>query len=131
MTGRRRWRAGIGAGRDGCRLVRRGRTVGEERVDGGDAAAVAAFERAAELFGGLGNTPARVRCLRSAAWVRFRMGGDERPGGVGTMRSVLSSLESLLQEDSAEEELVSERDNTAEQLERMLKISAEEGTAVD
>jgi hypothetical protein len=59
------------------------------------------------------------------------MGGDERPGGVAAMRSVLSSLESLLQEDSAEEELVSERDNTAEQLERMLKISAEEGTAVD
>jgi hypothetical protein len=59
------------------------------------------------------------------------MGGDERPGGVATMRSVLSSLESLLREDSAEEELAGERDNTAGQLERMLKISAEEGTAVD
>ncbi len=103
----------------------------ELQASGQLGAAVAAFERAAELFGGLGNTLARVRCLRSAAWVRFRMGGDERPGGIATMRSVLSSLESLLQEDSAQEELVSERDNTAEQLERMLKISAEEGTAVD
>ena len=102
----------------------------ELQASGQLGAAVAAFERAAELFGGLGNTVARVRCLRSAAWVRFRMGDDERPGGVATMRSVLSALESLLQQDSAAEELMSERDNTAEQLERMLKISAEEGTAV-
>jgi hypothetical protein len=50
-----------------------------------------------------------------------------RPGSSPTIRL----LESLLEENPAEEELVSERDNTAEQLERMLKMSAEEGTAVD
>ena len=35
---------------------------------GQDAAALAAFQRAAELFRELGNTVARVRCQRSAAW---------------------------------------------------------------
>lgn len=94
-------------------------------------AAVAAFERAAELFGELGNAVARVRCQRSAAWVQFRMGDDGRRAGVATMRRVLSSLQSLAAEGSATDELAGERDNTAEQLERMLKIAAEEGTTAE
>jgi tetratricopeptide (TPR) repeat protein len=98
---------------------------------GQEAEAVAAFQRAAELFGELGNTVARVRCQRSAAWVQFRMGDDCRRAGVTTMRSVLSSLESLAQEGSATDELAGERDNTVEQLDRMLKIAAEESTPVD
>jgi len=103
----------------------------ELQESGQDSAAIAAFERAAELFGGLGNTVPQVRCLRSAAWVKFRMGGDERRAGVAAMRSVLSSLESLTGENPAAEDLAGERDNTVEQLERMLKIDAEEGTAAD
>jgi hypothetical protein len=47
------------------------------------------------------------------------------------MRSVLASLESLSQEDPAAAELPGERDNTAEQLDEMLKIAAEEGAVVD
>jgi len=90
-------------------------------------AALAAFQRAAELFGELGNTVARVRCLRSAAWVQFRLDGDGKRTGVTTMRSVLASLESVSQEDPAAAELTGERDNTVEQLDQMLKIAAEEG----
>ena len=93
--------------------------------------ALAAFQRAAELFGGLGNTVARVRCLRSAAWLQFRTDGDGKRSGVTTMRSVLASLESLSQEDPAAAELTGERDHTVEQLDKMLKIAAGEGTVVD
>jgi tetratricopeptide (TPR) repeat protein len=90
-------------------------------------AALAAFQRAAELFGKLGNTVARVRCLRSAAWLQFRTDGDGKRTGVTTMRSVLASLESLSQQDPA----AAERDNTVEQLDKMLKIAAEQGAVVD
>jgi tetratricopeptide (TPR) repeat protein len=105
--------------------------AGELQQSGQHDAAIAAFQRAAELFGGLGNTVARVRCLRSAAWVQFRMDGDGKRTGVTTMRSVLASLESLRHGDSAAEELTGERDNTVEQLDEMLKIAAEEGAVVD
>ncbi len=65
------------------------------------AAALAAFQRAAELFRGLGNTVARVRCQRSAAWVQFRMGDDGMRSGVTTMRSVLAELDALMRAGSA------------------------------
>jgi tetratricopeptide (TPR) repeat protein len=100
-------------------------------ASGQDAAALAAFERAAELFRGVGNIVARVRCQRSAAWVQFAMDDDGRRSGETTMRSVLSELESLVHSDPAAAELASERDNTVEQLGRMLKIAAEEGDADD
>jgi hypothetical protein len=96
---------------------------------GQDAAALAAFGRAAELFGGLGNLVARVRCLRSAAWVQFRMEGDGMRDGVATMRSVLGQLDGLIQAGAADpaEGLAEERDNTVKQLDRMLAIAAEDG----
>ena len=103
----------------------------ELQRSGQPGAAVAAFQRAAELFGDLENTVARVRCLRSAAWVQFRMDGNGKQSGLATMRSVLASLESLSQGDSATEELTGERDNTVAQLDEMLKIAAEEGAVVD
>jgi tetratricopeptide (TPR) repeat protein len=103
----------------------------ELQQSGQHGAALAAFQRAAELFGELGNTVARVRCLRSAAWLQFRMDGDGKRSGVTTMRSVLASLESLSQQDPAAAELTGERDNTVEQLDKMLKIAAGEGTVVD
>jgi tetratricopeptide (TPR) repeat protein len=103
----------------------------ELQQSGQHGAALTAFQRAAELFGELGNTVARVRCLRSAAWVQFRLDGDGKRTGVTTMRSVLASLESVSQEDPAAAELTGERDNTIEQLDQMLKIAAEEGAVVD
>jgi len=103
----------------------------ELRDSGQFDAALAAYGRAAELFGGLGNIVGRVRCLRSAAWVQFSMGGDERRAGVAAMRSALGWLESLSPQGPAAEERAEERDNTVEQLERMLQIAAEEGTPVD
>ncbi|HUN36813.1 MAG TPA: hypothetical protein VMU95_32860 [Trebonia sp.] len=103
----------------------------ELRDSGQSDAALAAYERAAELFGGLGNTVGQVRCLRSAAWVRFSMSGEDRQAGVAAMRSVLSSLESMPQESTAAEELADERDNTVKQLERMLRIVQEEETDAD
>jgi tetratricopeptide (TPR) repeat protein len=105
--------------------------AGELQDSGQLEAAIAAFGRAAELFGGLGNTVGQVRCLRSAAWVQFSMGGDDRRAGVAAMRSVLSSLESLNRESPGAEELAGERDNTVEQLEKMLQIAAGDETAVD
>jgi tetratricopeptide (TPR) repeat protein len=98
----------------------------ELRDSGQDDEALAVFERAAELFAGLGNTVGRVRCLRSAAWVSFSMGGEDRQAGVAGMRSVLSSLESPGGESMTAEELADERENTVKQLERMLQIAREE-----
>jgi tetratricopeptide (TPR) repeat protein len=103
---------------------------------GQDVAAIAAFQRAAELFRGLGNTGARVRCQRSAAWVQFRVDDDGGRSGVATMRSVLAELDALVQGGPAApgisaEELAGERGNTVDQLNRMLEIAAEEGDAVD
>lgn len=94
-------------------------------------AAIAAFQRAADLFGGLGDTVARVRCQRSAAWVQFSMDDDGKRSAVATMRSVLASLDSLSRENPAARELAAERDSTVEQLGKMLKIAAEQGTVVD
>ena len=98
---------------------------------GQDEAAVAAYQRAASLFGGRGNIVSQVRCQRSAAWIQFRLGGEARRSGVATMRSVRAWLESSVKDQPAAAELVTERDATVEQLERMLKIAAEEGTEVD
>ncbi len=103
---------------------------------GQDVAALAAFQRAAELFGGLGNFVARVRCLRSAAWVQFRMEGDGMRDGAAAMRSVLGELDGLIQAGAAgpagaAEGLAEERDHTVKQLDRMLKAAGEDGDAVD
>jgi tetratricopeptide (TPR) repeat protein len=46
---------------------------------GQQAEALAAYQRAAQLFGDLGHVAARVRCLRSAAWLQF-----ETPAAAGS-----------------------------------------------
>src|SRR5256885_14836475 len=50
---------------------------------GRNAEALAAYQRAAQLFGDLGHVIARVRCLRSAAWLQFETAGTGEPGGAG------------------------------------------------
>ncbi|MFF3666041.1 hypothetical protein [Microtetraspora malaysiensis] len=93
--------------------------------------ALAAYRRAAELWGDLGEVVPRVRCLRSAAWLIHWEeasddpgdGGDpidpmERPGPVA-MRAVLAELESLAEQD-ASEEVMAELATTREQLEYMI-----------
>ncbi|MFD6162264.1 hypothetical protein ACFWF7_09400 [Nocardia sp. NPDC060256] len=57
-----------------------------------DAAAVAAYQRAAELFGDLGNMVSRARCVRSAAWLQL-WGSDERPG-----RPWFTAMQALIDE---------------------------------
>ena len=103
----------------------------ELQESGQDTAAVAAYQRAASLFGERGKTVPQVRCQRSAAWIQFRLGGEDRRSGVAAMRSVLAALGPAAPPGPAADELAAERDATAEQLDRMLKIAAEEGTAVD
>ncbi|WP_066941675.1 hypothetical protein [Microtetraspora fusca] len=90
--------------------------------------ALAAYRRAAELWGDLGEVVPRVRCLRSAAWLIHWEdapgdGGDpidprELPGPVA-MRAVLAELESLAEQD-ASEEVMAELATTREQLEYMI-----------
>jgi tetratricopeptide (TPR) repeat protein len=121
---------------------------------GRKAEALAAYQRAARLFGDLGYVVARVRCLRSAAWLQLEtpdaagpdaagpdaagpdaagpdMAGPEAAGpggealGVTTMRAVLSELESLTA-DSSSPELDAELATTRTQLDQMLALPAED-----
>ena len=88
-------------------------------------AALAAFRRAAALFGESDNVVNRVRCLRSAAWLEFFSDGDkdgDRPGeraGIATMTSVLAELEGLSAANSSAE-LATELTNTRDQLAEMV-----------
>ncbi|MGI5491301.1 hypothetical protein [Microtetraspora malaysiensis] len=96
--------------------------------------ALAAYRRAAELWGDLGEVVPRVRCLRSAAWLIHWEdapgdSGDnvdpmERPGPVA-MRAVLAELESLAEQD-ASEEVMAELATTREQLEYMIPDDEDE-----
>jgi tetratricopeptide (TPR) repeat protein len=86
------------------------------------AEALAAYQRAAELFGELGEVVDRVRSLRSAAWLQFwnreaTPAGPEQPG-ITAMRAVLSELESLAASDPSEE-LATELAATRKQLDDM------------
>jgi tetratricopeptide (TPR) repeat protein len=95
---------------------------------GQNAEALAAYQRAAQLFGGLGHAVARVRCLRSAAWLQFEAAAGEPDGevpGVATMRAVLAELESL-PADSSSPELDTELAATRTQLGQMLVPPAED-----
>ncbi|MFE9580264.1 hypothetical protein ACFYO1_28030 [Nocardia sp. NPDC006044] len=58
-----------------------------------DAVAVAAYQRAAELFGALGNVVSRARCVRSAAWLQL-WAPDVAPGRpwLGAMQSLITEL---------------------------------------
>ena len=94
--------------------------------------ALPAYRRAAQLWGELGNVPARVRCLRSAAWLLGwpqNEGADSDsdapaanpwPEAVAAMRAVLAEL-TALPEDERSEAIEAEIANTVEQLDRMLE----------
>jgi tetratricopeptide (TPR) repeat protein len=90
---------------------------------GQNAEALAAYQRAAQLFGDLGHVVARIRCLRSAAWLQFEAAHAGEPDGevlgVATMRAVLTELESL-PADSSPPELDTELAATRTQLDQML-----------
>lgn len=89
--------------------------------------ALPAFRRVADLWGAMGNLPARVRCLRSAAWL---IGWSDSDGdGDGTtaswtealsqMHAVLAELKAV-PEDQRSEPIEAEIANTVEQLDQML-----------
>lgn len=87
-----------------------------------DAAAVAAFHRAAELFGDLGNVVARARCVRSAAWLQL-WGSGEEPG-----RPWVSAMQALIAEltdNGSSTAIVEEIAQTRKELSEML--DAEDG----
>ena len=96
--------------------------------------ALAAFRRAADLYGKLGDTVNRVRSRRSAAWLEHWLAPappapadlDTYPGVV-TMREVLAELEPLVTADGPAE-LAKERENTREQLAQMLEELAHPGS---
>jgi tetratricopeptide (TPR) repeat protein len=105
------------------------------RKSGQDEAALAAFRRAAVLFGEAGNVVNRVRCLRSAAWLEFfaeadTAHGTDRAGertGIATMTSVLVELEALAI-PNAPAELAMELANTRDQLAEMVNELAGPGS---
>ncbi|CAM4281464.1 hypothetical protein NONI108955_18885 [Nocardia ninae] len=61
-----------------------------------DAAAVAAYQRAAELFGELGDVVSRARCVRSAAWLQL-WGSTAGPGRpwFAAMQALIAELAEL------------------------------------
>ncbi|MFI9403550.1 hypothetical protein [Nocardia sp. NPDC052316] len=61
-----------------------------------DAAAVAAYQRAAELFGELGDVVSRARCVRSAAWLQLwgSAAGPGRPW-FAAMQALIAELAEL------------------------------------
>jgi tetratricopeptide (TPR) repeat protein len=87
------------------------------------AEARAVFLRTAELFGALGDTVRRVRCLRSAAWLDGAPAPDQPPGAerprVSAMRSVLAELECATAAADSED-LTVELEATGKQLDAML-----------
>lgn len=106
----------------------------ELRRAGAGESALAAFRRAADLYGKLGDTVNRVRSQRSAAWLEFWLAPappapadlDTYPG-VLTMRAVLAELEPLVAADGPAE-LAKELENTREQLAEMLEELAHPGS---
>ncbi|MFC9439588.1 hypothetical protein [Nocardia sp. NPDC057030] len=88
-----------------------------------DAAAVAAYQRAAELFGALGNVVSRARCVRSAAWLQL-WGPDVAPGRpwLSAMRSLITEL---IESGSPTVEVSEELAQTRRELGEML--DAEDG----
>ena len=108
------------------------------------AEALPAYRRAADLWGELGNVPARARCLRSAAWL-IGWAKPEGSGGAETededdhadddaparwtealaaMQAVLAELTAVPQEDRAEP-VEAEIGHTNDQLRQMLSCLRE------
>jgi tetratricopeptide (TPR) repeat protein len=93
--------------------------------------ALAAYQKAALLWGELGEVTPRVRCLRSAAWLLLNAMDDADPEDAGAtsdaaewpavvaMRAVLTELESL-KEGGPSEEVMAELAETRRQLDSML-----------
>lgn len=90
--------------------------------------ALPAYRRVAELWGALGNIPARVRCLRSAAWLVgwADTGGNNESNSVaawdealGQMRAVLAELKAI-PENRRPEPVQAEVTNTVAQIDQML-----------
>jgi len=106
----------------------------ELRRAGAGEPALAAFRRAADLYGKLGDTVNGVRSQRSAAWLEYWLAPapstpadlDTYPG-VLTMRAVLAELEPLVTADGPAE-LAKELENTREQLAEMLEELAHSGS---
>jgi tetratricopeptide (TPR) repeat protein len=86
---------------------------------GADEQAVAAFQRAARLWGDLGRVGSRARCLRSAAWLQLYGSGmgDGQPW-LETMLALLAELE-ILAETAPSAEVSTELVNTRGQLDDM------------
>jgi tetratricopeptide (TPR) repeat protein len=82
--------------------------------------ALHAYRRAAELWGALGHIPARVRCLRSAAWLVGQADGGSWTQALAQMRAVLAELEAV-PEAQRTEQVRDEVEYTREQLGRMLE----------
>ncbi|MFI6998899.1 hypothetical protein [Nocardia sp. NPDC050175] len=82
-----------------------------------DAAAVAAYQRAAELFGDLGNVVSRARCVRSAAWLQL-WASDERPGRpwFSAMQALIAELTDTGSSAAITEELAQTRRELSEML---------------
>lgn len=93
---------------------------------GEDEQAVAAFLRAAHLWGGLGRIGPRAKCLRSAAWLQLYGSGSasDRPW-LATMRALLTELEELA-ETAPSGEVATELLNTRSQLADMERDEVEE-----
>jgi tetratricopeptide (TPR) repeat protein len=95
------------------------------RRSGQRAEALAAYQRAADLFRELGDTVDRVRSLRSAAWLQFGnragtpAGPDAQQAAIAAMRAILTELESLAASNPAED-LAGEIAATRTQLDEML-----------
>ncbi|WP_433662938.1 hypothetical protein ACQPW1_12805 [Nocardia sp. CA-128927] len=87
-----------------------------------DAAAVAAYQRAAELFEDLGNVVSRARCVRSAAWLQL-WASDTAPGRpwFSAMQALITELDS----GSSNAEIAEELAQTRRELSEML--DAEDG----
>lgn len=101
--------------------------------------ALPAYQRAAQLWGELGNLPARVRCLRSAAWLIGWSQDDDsqrekenNDGGAGAreavarwtealaaMRSVLAELTAVPRQERSEP-VVAEIRHTEDQLRQLI-----------
>ena len=94
--------------------------------------ALPAYRRVAELWGTLGNIPARVRCLRSAAWIVGWGNTDEghasrsEDSAVAAWTEALAQMQAVLAELKAvpegqrSEYIEAEAANTREQIDQML-----------
>ncbi|MBF6356956.1 hypothetical protein IU449_20820 [Nocardia higoensis] len=88
---------------------------------GADGPAALAYLRAAELWGELGRTGPRARCLRSAAWLRFWAAptGELRGPSIEALRSLLAELQERAERQPSRE-IANELDHTRRQLTDML-----------